>query len=39
VDLTNVDRIAIGFGDKSNLKGGGSGTVYFDDISVGRSAP
>ena len=39
VDLTNVDRIAIGFGDKNDVKAGGSGTVFFDDIGVGRSAP
>ena len=38
VDLTNIDSIAIGFGDKNNLKAGGSGTVFFDDIGVGRSA-
>ncbi len=39
VNLTNVDSIAIGFGDKDNLQAGGSGTVFFDDIGVGRSAP
>jgi len=39
VDLRNVDSLAIGFGDKNNLKAGGSGTVFFDDIGVGRSAP
>lgn len=39
VNLANVDSIAIGFGDKDNLQAGGSGTVYFDDIGVGRSAP
>ena len=37
VNLTDVDSIAIGFGDKNNLKAGGSGTVFFDDIGVGRS--
>jgi hypothetical protein len=39
VNLTNVDSIAIGFGDKNNLQPGGSGIVFFDDIGVGRSAP
>jgi hypothetical protein len=36
VDLTNVDTIAIGFGDKDNLRPGGSGTVFFDDIRLYR---
>ena len=36
VDLTNVDTIAIGFGDKNNPQAGGSGTVYFDDIRLYR---
>jgi hypothetical protein len=39
VNLTNVDSMAIGFGDKNNLQAGGSGIVFFDDIGVGRSAP
>jgi len=39
VNLTNVDSITIGFGDKNNLQAGGSGIVFFDDIGVGRSAP
>ncbi len=36
VDLTDVDRIAIGFGDKDNIQAGGSGTMYFDDIRLYR---
>ena len=32
VDLTNVDSITIGFGDKANPQAGGSGTVLFDDV-------
>ena len=36
VDLTNVDTIAIGFGDKDNLRPSGSGTVFFDDIRLYR---
>jgi hypothetical protein len=39
VNLTNVNSITIGFGDKNNLHSGGSGIVFFDDIGVGRSAP
>jgi len=39
VNLTNVDKISIGFGDKNDLTAGGSGTVYFDDIGIGKSAP
>jgi hypothetical protein len=39
VNLTNVDKISIGFGDKNNPQAGGSGTVYFDGIGVGKSAP
>jgi hypothetical protein len=39
VNLTDIDSIAIGFGDKNNLQAGGSGTMFFDDIGVGRSAP
>ena len=36
VDLTNINRIAIGFGDKNDPKGG-TGTVYFDDIRLGTT--
>jgi hypothetical protein len=39
VDLTDVDRISIGFGDKDNVQAGGSGMVYFDDIRLYRSPP
>jgi hypothetical protein len=38
VGLTNVNRIAIGFGDKNNLQAGGSGWVFFDDIRLYRPA-
>jgi len=38
IDLTNVNTIAIGFGDKSNPQPGGSGLVYFDDIRLLRPA-
>jgi hypothetical protein len=36
VVLTNVNSIAIGFGDKTNPQPGGSGTVFFDDIRLYR---
>jgi hypothetical protein len=36
VDLTNVDSIGIGFGDKDNVQAGGSGKMLFDDISLYR---
>jgi len=36
VDLTDVDKISIGFGDKDNLQVGGSGIVFFDDIRLTR---
>ncbi len=39
VDLANVDTIAIGFGIKSNLQAGGSGTVFLDDIRLYRPEP
>ncbi len=39
VNLANVNTIAIGFGDKNNLKAGGSGVVFFDDIRLYRPAP
>ncbi len=39
VNLANVNKIAIGFGDKNNLQAGGSGRVFFDDIRLYRPAP
>jgi len=36
VDLTNVDKLSIGFGDKNNVQAGGSGLVFFDDIRLYR---
>ncbi|MFC1635192.1 LamG domain-containing protein [Planctomycetota bacterium] len=36
VDLTDVDSIAIGIGDKINPQLGGTGTVFFDDIRLYR---
>ncbi len=34
IDLTNVNTISIGFGDKNNPRPGGSGVMYFDDIRL-----
>ncbi|HUU18953.1 MAG TPA: LamG domain-containing protein [Sedimentisphaerales bacterium] len=34
VDLTNVNTIALGLGNKNNPQAGGSGTMYFDDIRL-----
>jgi hypothetical protein len=42
VNLTNVNTIALGLGDKKNPLAGGSGTMYFDDIRLyppAESAP
>ena len=36
VNLTSVDSISIGFGDKNNPQPGGSGLVFFDDIRLYR---
>ncbi len=35
-NLTNVNSISIGFGDKANPQPGGSGKMYFDDIRLYR---
>ncbi len=34
IDLTNVDKLAIGLGSKGGASGGGSGTMYIDDIRL-----
>jgi len=34
VNLTSVNTIALGFGDKASPKAGGSGVVFFDDIRL-----
>ncbi len=39
VDLTNVNTLTIGFGDKANPTAGGSGSVLIDDIRLYRSLP
>ena len=39
VDLTDVNDISIGFGNKADPQPGGSGKMYFDDIRLYRPAP
>jgi len=36
VDLTNLDKLYIGFGDKHNPQAGGLGLVFFDDVRLYR---
>jgi hypothetical protein len=36
VNLANVDKIGIGFGNRGNPQAGGSGLVFFDDIRLYR---
>jgi hypothetical protein len=37
INLTDVDSIAIGFGNRNNPQVGGAGKMYFDDIRLYRS--
>jgi hypothetical protein len=39
VNLTNVDTISLGLGNKNNPLAGGSGTMYSDDIRLYRPSP
>jgi len=39
VNLSNVNTITIGFGNRNNPLAGGSGMVFFDDIRLYRPAP
>jgi hypothetical protein len=39
VNLTDVDNISIGVGDRDNPKAGGSGTIYIDDIRLEPGPP
>jgi hypothetical protein len=39
VNLSNVNTIGIGFGNRSNPVAGGAGMVFFDDIRLYRPAP
>jgi len=36
INLTNVDKIAIGLGSKGGASAGGTGTMYIDDIRLNR---
>ena len=38
VNLTDVDKLSIGFGDRDNPQAGTSGMVFFDDIRLYRPA-
>jgi hypothetical protein len=37
INLTDVDKIFLGFGDRNSPQVGGSGKMYFDDIRLYRS--
>jgi hypothetical protein len=39
VNLTNVNTISLGLGNKNNPVAGGSGTMWFDDIRLYRPVP
>jgi hypothetical protein len=39
VDLTDVDVLSIGFGDRNNPEPGGLGKMWFDDIRLYRPRP
>ena len=39
VNLTNVNTITLGFGNRNNPTAGGAGMVYFDDIRLYTPAP
>jgi hypothetical protein len=39
INLTDVDSISIGVGDKTNPQSGGSGMIYFDNIALYPERP
>ena len=39
VNLSNVNTITLGFGDRNNPMAGGTGMMYFDDIRLYRPTP
>jgi len=39
VNLTNVNTMTIGFGNRNNPTAGGTGMMYFDDIRLYKPAP
>jgi hypothetical protein len=36
VDLTNIESIGVGFGERNNPQAGGPGKIYFDDMRLYR---
>ena len=36
VDLANVNTVSVGLGDKNNVKAGGTGVLYVDDLKLYR---
>ncbi len=39
INLTNVNTITLGFGNRNNPVAGGAGMMYFDDIRLYAPAP
>ena len=39
VDMTSISQITIGVGDRDHPTAGGAGTVYIDDLAIGRPSP
>ncbi len=39
INLTNVNTITLGFGNRTNPVAGGTGLVFFDDIRLYRPTP
>ncbi|MCP4263234.1 MAG: hypothetical protein GY774_37855, partial [Planctomycetes bacterium] len=39
INLSNVNSITLGLGNRNNPTAGGSGMMFFDDIRIGRSDP
>ena len=39
INLTNVDKLAVGLGSKGGASAGGSGTMYIDDIRLYQHQP
>jgi hypothetical protein len=39
IDLTNVNTMTLGFGNRNNPTAGGAGMMYFDDIRLYKPAP
>jgi hypothetical protein len=39
IDLTNIESIGVGLGERNNPQAGGSGIIYFDDMRLYREEP